>query len=605
MLTRDADTCTPPGPITAPCDPGKATTFTVNPLQLSEGPITFSAVSRDLAGNNSQPVTWTVRLDRTPPAARASGDLLALTSQHTNSTTPTSVTLQGRDAASGVARLQLVASNSNGEKILADRDTCTSNDVDATDGACPHNPSVDVTIDPADLPDGSTTFIARAIDHASIRSVDNQDWDTYVDHTPPDPPDSISISQTSNTSVQVTWPTVVDQPLGSGNVSYEYLITAGGQPVGGWRPTTNPHAQVSDLPPGVTISVQVRAVDGAGNIGGSAVARYALRGVGPVTMEAGTGRCVAVKVFIGQHGWTPFVDSIWSPGGLISTLATVTCGFVLPVEAKAVVKFPEFHGRVCLDRNVGRGWARFGLCTPFHPRKPKVRTKVYGKLRVYEVTTPAPDIGNCTLHVQGTAQFRTVVVIKSRISVDVKNAFLEKVVSSRDDRTEILPAETQHCPTELEGWDRLAKTNPQRPRRALKSEPEAILGTVLGNRGQRDTRPVDSEGSRAGWEAHHIVPAGSPRAIPARISAFRCHVHPNSKLNGIWLRAYTRRAGTAAYDRLNPDQKQRVLHSTTFSPDYYARINDLMAQARSGDFGCDRGQAHRVPSGSLVSAMSR
>ena len=280
VLTRDAETCTPPGPITAPCDPGKATTFTVNPLQLPEGPITFNAASRDLAGNDSQPVAWTVRLDRTPPAARASGDLLALTSQHTNSTTPTSVTLQGRDAASGVARLQLVASNSNGEKILADRDTCTAGDVDPTDGACPHNPSVDVTIDPADLPDGPTTFIARAIDHAGIRSVDNQDWDTYVDHTPPDPPDSVSISQTSNTSVQVTWPTVVDQPLGSGNVSYEYLITAGGQPIGGWRPTTNPHAQVSDLPRGVTISVQVRAVDGAGNIGQPAVGRHQWRAIG-------------------------------------------------------------------------------------------------------------------------------------------------------------------------------------------------------------------------------------------------------------------------------------------------------------------------------------
>ena len=591
VLNRDADTCTPPGPIATPCDPGTASTFAVNPQQLPEGPITFSAASRDLAGNDSQPVNWTVRLDRTPPAARASGDLLALTSLHTNTITPTSVTLQGRDAASGVARLQLVASNSNGEQILADRDTCTASDVDPTDGACPHKPSVTVTIDPGDLPDGPTTFIARAIDHAGIRSVDDQDWDTYVDHTPPDPPDSVSINQTTNTSIQITWPTVVDQPLGSGDVSYEYLITTGGQPIGGWRPTTNPHAQVSDLPPGVTISVQVRAVDGAGNIGAPAGARYVLRGV---TMEAGTGRCVAVKVFLVQRGWTPFVDSIWSPGGLISTLATVTCGFVLPVEAVAVVKFPEFRGRVCLDRNVGRGWVRFGLCTPFNPRKPKVRTKVFGKLRVYEVTTPAPDIGTCTLRVQGNAQFRTVVVIKSRISVDVKNAFLEKVVSSRDDRTEILPAETQHCPTELEGWDRLAKTNPKRPRRQLQSEPEGILGTVLGKRGKRDTRPVDSEGSRAGWEAHHIVPAGAPRAIPARISAFRCHVHPNSKLNGIWLRGYTRRAGTSGYDHLDADQKRRVLHSTTFTPDYYARINALMAQARSGDFGCDRGRAQQL-----------
>ena len=267
VLDRDADTCTPPGPIAAPCDPGKASAFTVDSRQLPEGPIAFSARSRDLAGNDSDPVKWTVRLDRTPPAARAAGDLLALTSQHTNSTTATTVTLQGRDAGSGVARLQLVSSNSDGTTILADRDTCAAGDVDLADGACPHNPSVTVTVDPGALPDGPTTFIARAIDQAGIWSVDNQDWDTYVDHTPPDSPDSVTVAQTSSTSVQITWPTVVDRPLGSGGVSYEYLVTAGGQSIGTWRPTSNAYAQAGGLPPGTTIAVLVRAIDAAHNVG--------------------------------------------------------------------------------------------------------------------------------------------------------------------------------------------------------------------------------------------------------------------------------------------------------------------------------------------------
>jgi hypothetical protein len=277
VLTRGADTCTPPGPITAPCDPGKASTFTVDPRQLPEGPVRFSASSTDLAENTSDPAEWTVRLDRTPPAARASGDLLALTSQHTNSTTPTSVTLQGRDAASGVARLQLIASNSDGEKLLADRDTCTSADLDPTDGACPHTPSVQVSVDPGDLPDGPTTFIARAIDQAGNKSVDNQDWDTYVDHTPPDAPDSVSVTQTSSSSVQITWPAVVDQPLGSGHVSYQYLVTANGQPIGTWQPTNNPYAQAGGLPAGVLISVQVRAIDAADNVGAPAQGKTSLR----------------------------------------------------------------------------------------------------------------------------------------------------------------------------------------------------------------------------------------------------------------------------------------------------------------------------------------
>ncbi len=277
VLSRDADTCTPPGPIAAPCDPGKSSTFTVDPRQLPEGEVNFSAGSSDLAANDSDPVTWTVGLDRTAPAARATGDLLGLTSQHTNSTTPTSVTLHGRDAASGVARLQLVASNSDGEKVLADRDTCTAADLDPGDGSCPHTPAVTVAIDPAELPDGPTTFIARAIDHAGITSADDQDWDTYVDHTPPDPPDNITVTQTSNTTVQITWPAVVDQPLGSGNVSYEYLVTAGGQPIGTWRATNNPYAQAGGLPPGTTIKILVRAVDAAHNVGKPAGGGVTLR----------------------------------------------------------------------------------------------------------------------------------------------------------------------------------------------------------------------------------------------------------------------------------------------------------------------------------------
>lgn len=598
VLTRDADTCTPPGPITAPCDPGKATTFTVNPQQLPEGPISFSAASRDLAGNDSQPVNWTVRLDRTPPAARASGDLLGLTSQHTNTTTPTSVTLQGRDAASGVARLQLVASNSNGEKILADRDTCVAGDVDPTDGACPHNPSVTVTIDPGDLPDGPTTFIARAIDRAGIRSVDNQDWDTYVDHTPPDPPDSVSISQITNTSVQVTWPTVVDQPLGSGNVSYEYLITAGGQPVGGWRPTTNPHAQVSDLPPGVTISVQVRAVDGAGNIGGSAVARYAMRGVGPIPIETGAGSCGVTHASIIQHGWSRTLDSIWSPGGRIANASTISCLYTAPDNVHAKVRWLELRGSVCLEfrEPVDHRWRGLGRCLAYNYPKPKTRSTKIGPLRFYEATGAAGDISSCTLHVQGDRPYRVRISIHARKEVTAPgrklalngNVFTDTVVSR---------AETQHCPTELEGWDRLARTHPDRPKNKLGRSPSNILREVLGDgtgKDHRDTRPVDKDGNRNGWEAHHIIPASESKAASARISGFRCHIHPNAENNGIWLRGPALADDSDGYKRLDPDDQKRLRHSRARSNTYLNGINDLMNSARAPNNRCNDRRARQL-----------
>lgn len=588
VLDRDADTCTPPGPIATPCDPGKASSFTVDPRTFLEGTLAFTATSTDLAGNISDPVTWTVRIDRTPPAARATGDLVSLTSQHTNSTATTSVTLHGRDAASGVARLQLLASNSDGETILADRDTCTAEDIDPIDGSCPHSPTVQVSVDPADLPDGPTTFIARAIDHAGIPSVDNQDWDTYVDHTPPDPPDSVTVTQTSNSSVQITWPTVTDQPLGSGDVSYEYLITAGGQPIGGWRPTDNPYAQVTGLPPGTTISVLVRAIDAARNFGAPAEGGVTLRQVG-----VGGGGCALPSGTIGQLPWLP-IDGIWSPGGQITTSATIGCTTAIAITPPAgnniSASFPEFRGRTCLERNAGNGWRSFGLCTPFNRPNLKVQSKVLGAVKIFEVSTLIADIGHCTLRVQGSASFRVRVHLHVRLEVTGASTPGDKSA----DPTFVTRVQRQHCQTELDGWKRLARTNPRRPIIPLASRPEAILRRALGSRGKRDTRPVASNGSRAGWDAHHIIPASAGKANSAQISGFRCHVHPNSRLNGIWLRGPTLDASKPGYAALTDDGKKRVLHSRTSTTDYYQRINRLMATPRRGAFGCDQGKAERL-----------
>lgn len=120
---------------------------------------------------------------------------------------------------------------------------------------------------------------------------------------------------------------------------------------------------------------------------------------------------------------------------------------------------------------------------------------------------------------------------------------------------------------------------------------------MLGNTGDNDMRPIDTKGSRTGWQAHHIIPAGHPDAAPARITGFRCHVHPNSKLNGLWLRGSTRLAGTPGYDRLTADQRQRVAHRRTFTRAYLDRVNNVTAAARTGRFGCDEDKAKQLLEG--------
>src|SRR6185436_7923778 len=90
------DTCQPRGPIDAPCPTRAAINAPIDPDTLPEGRLSLTTNAIDFAGNRSAAQSWGVFLDRTAPAARAEGDLLALQDQWTNRTAPIDVTIGGR-----------------------------------------------------------------------------------------------------------------------------------------------------------------------------------------------------------------------------------------------------------------------------------------------------------------------------------------------------------------------------------------------------------------------------------------------------------------------------------------------------------------------------
>jgi len=120
-----------------------------------------------------------------------------------------------------------------------------------------------------------------------------------------------------------------------------------------------------------------------------------------------------------------------------------------------------------------------------------------------------------------------------------------------------------------------------------------VLGDGTGEN-HRDTRPVDKDRNRDGWEAHHIIPSGERQAVSARISGFRCHIHPNAENNGIWLRGPSRADGTPGYKRLRPDDQKRLRHSRARTNNYLNRINDLMASARAPNNRCNDRRARQL-----------
>jgi hypothetical protein len=263
ILHDVTDTCSNPGPIAAPCPTGVPETYSVNTRNLPEGDVRFVAHSTDYATNVSTDLSWIVHVDRTPPAARAHGDLVALADQWTNTTGPVSVTLDGKDSGSGVKALSLVAVNADGRTVLGSVDTCPTHN---SDGSCPHTATGTVTVDASNLPDGHSHFVAQATDLSGQLSVDGTDWDTYVDHTPPDAPGDVTVDAKSTDTVHITWDRVEDQPDGSGDVSYEYLVMVNGVRQTTWTETINHDATVSDLPPNARVEVFVRARDHSGNV---------------------------------------------------------------------------------------------------------------------------------------------------------------------------------------------------------------------------------------------------------------------------------------------------------------------------------------------------
>jgi hypothetical protein len=92
----------------------------------------------------------------------------------------------------------------------------------------------------------------------------------------------------------------------------------------------------------------------------------------------------------------------------------------------------------------------------------------------------------------------------------------------------------------------------------------------------RAFRPDDPRlATRKGWEAHHIVAVGSPKAAPAQRIMLKCGQDPNASVNGVFL---PKSREAVARSRRQP-------HSDTFTDVYYRNVNTALSSAhRNG--GC-------------------
>jgi hypothetical protein len=266
VLDTTSDACTSSGPPGQPCPNDYPNDVAIDGSTLPEGTLSFTATATDHVDLTSDPASWRVHLDRTPPIGRARGDLVALQDQWTSRVGQVGATLDGRDALSGVTKLDLVAVNDDGRHVLRSVDTCGAADHDPADGSCPHLTTKTLAVDATALPDGRNHFEVQAHDLAGHTSRTTDTWDTYIDHTPPPTPTGIAVTSNTPDTANIHWNPVIDVPEGAQGVSYQYLVLDGGTPVTQWTSTPYPSAIVSSLSPGVQYTVLVNAVDDAGNV---------------------------------------------------------------------------------------------------------------------------------------------------------------------------------------------------------------------------------------------------------------------------------------------------------------------------------------------------
>ena len=574
LIHDTTDTCAPRGPIGSPCPTQTAVNVPLDPDTFTEGRIDLSATATDFAGNRSPAESWTVHVDRTTPAARAEGDLVALQDQWSNRTAPIDVTISGRDAGSGVKALRLLALNSNGRTVLKQVDTCDPTDPDPTDGSCPHRVTKAVTVDPTALPDGKSTFEVEAVDLAGHASRADESWDTYLDHTPPPTPTGLVVTAKSVDTAAISWNRVTDSPDGSPAVSYQYLVKAGEQTVVDWTTTPYPSAVIPGLARRVDVTVLVRSLDASGNLSHETSGRTKLTGLGVIwkvgPAQAASNRRDCVGTFgplvagVAASAYPQQVDGLGEPKAAIAGEAHVSC----PVPPPGVKQ--DVRLTICIKLFGGSGpdWHSQD-CSTAHG-KAIAGTKVTIACRA------------------GTQSYR----IDAEITID--QAFRGNLTSAghSDSRS--------YTCNNAGAWRYSAKANSSRP------------STALGNSliAENDNPPSSSVNERRrGFAAHHIVPATSKRQEAAAVQAiaWACGLGRNGNTttindaeNGSWLRgSKLARAGegkatqnTPGYLSLTAAARARAYHPALHTISHFGWIAHRLSSAlRGSNWACDQAAA--------------
>jgi hypothetical protein len=444
-------------------------------------------------------------------------------------------------------------------------------------GARSARPAIDIPL--THIPEGRQTVTLTATDQAGNRTTQHVGT-INLDRTPP----TVSKPTITRAGDRVTV-TVHARDARSGLATIQGRTITDGNP-GSWRAMTGGRLT---LHPKKRVTVQTRATDRAGNAAQApnvAIAPSTRRGKGGSRRPTRHRTPDAASRRIARYARAYAARS--SHGSPVDCTVPVYRMRHEPVLAEPR-RFKAHTWRagfaIEMDRCIGRALtvlsrqARVEIVAASGPDRGKVVAPPREISFIKGVDGPVADVSfECNPNLDGVQSYRLIAL----------NGYTGQGIDSSSRKYDITPAkipdtitDSLSCPSmfqrqswELDAWHALQYYNPitGRTRKPGDDAARAIFRSVL-----KDEKPKGSP-SRA-WEAHHIIPLNDmPNTAAARnlvAGAFRCHLYPNSKQNGVYLRSQDAKRGERLYDELPERDRARQYHGLTknrFLPTYFNQL---------------------------------
>lgn len=212
---------------------------------------------------------WRVTRDYDPdvvPTVIASGQLRNLENDYVGPNQTYALTVAA-DQPDGAGLRRLSVERASGEEIEGEDVPCTSTPFDLV---CPTQRTASLDVDFASVPEGEQAIRAAAHDDEEHHAI-SDGWKVLVDKSAPTLAGNLGGAMEEGTSQgSIYWdafedPSLPDGTLGSGVLRYDYQLKRAGGTWSSWAQTAASEVERTDLIPGETIELRVKAVDLVGN----------------------------------------------------------------------------------------------------------------------------------------------------------------------------------------------------------------------------------------------------------------------------------------------------------------------------------------------------